>query len=95
MSPRVITGIIAFCVAMTGLFLANMFLMMIIGEINRKRQDDGLVSYFGFTLPKLLRIFGEYRRSSQHGNMHIYALAAFALAIIGLGIVAVCIRVVG
>jgi hypothetical protein len=95
MSPRVITGIIAVCVAMTGLFLANMFLVMMIEEINRKRQDDSLVSYFGFNFPKMLRIFGEYRRLSQHGNMHIYALAAFALAIIGLVIVAVCLQVIG
>jgi hypothetical protein len=25
--------------------------------INRKRQDDDLVAYFGFTFPKMLRIF--------------------------------------
>ena len=95
MSARVITGIISFCVAMTGLLLANMFLVMIIGEINRKRQDGSLVSYFGFTFPKMLRIFGEYRRLCPGGNMHICALGAFALAIIGLVSVAVCLRIIG
>ncbi len=94
-SPRTITGIISFCVAMTGLFLANMYLTMMIGEINRKRQDGSLVSYFGFTFPKMLRIFGEYRFSYPDGRLHIYALTAFALAIIGLVTVAVCIRIIG
>jgi hypothetical protein len=84
MSPRAITGIVSFCVALTGLFLSNMFLFMMIGEINRKRQEGNLVSYFGFALPKMLRIFGEYRRQYPGGKMHIYSLAAFAFAIIGL-----------
>jgi hypothetical protein len=95
MSTRVIAGIISLCVALTGLFLANMFLTMMIGEINRKRQDGNLVSYFGFTFPKMLRIFAEYHRSYPEGNLRIYALTAFALAIIGLVSVAVCLRVIG
>ena len=94
MSTRAITGIISFCIAMTGLFLANMFLTIMIGEINRKRQDGNLVSHFGFTFPKMLRIFGEYRRSYPDGNRHIYALTAFALAIIGLVSVAVCLHII-
>jgi len=80
---------------MTGLFLANMLLTMMIGEINRKRQGGGLVSYFGFTFPKMLRIFGEYRSSYPEGKLHIYALVAFALAMIGLTSVAVCLRIIG
>ncbi|HLH33670.1 MAG TPA: hypothetical protein VKX41_03285 [Alloacidobacterium sp.] len=95
LNTRVITGVISFCIAMTGLFLANMYLTMMIGEINRKRQDGSLVSYFGFTFPKMLRIFGEYRRSYPVGRLHIYALTAFALAIIGLISVAVCLRIIG
>jgi hypothetical protein len=95
MSVRAITGIISFCVAMTGLFLANMLLTMMIGEINRKRQGDDLISYFGFTFPKMLRIFREYRKSYPEGTLHIYALATFALAMIGLISVAVCLRIIG
>jgi hypothetical protein len=95
MSVRAITGIISFCVALTGLFLANMLLTMMIGEINRKRQGGSLVSYFGFTFPKMLRIFGEYRSSYPKGNLHIYALTAFAFAMIGLISVAVCLRIIG
>jgi tellurite resistance protein TehA-like permease len=95
LSPRTITGIVSLCVAITGLFVANIYLTMMIGELNRKRQDGSHVSYVGFTFPKILRIFGEYRRSYPDGRMHIYALTAFALAIIGLVNVAVCIRIIG
>ena len=95
MSPRAVVGVISFCVIFTGLFLANMFLTMMIGEINRKRQEGNLVSYFGFTFPKMLRVFGEYRSSYPNGNIHVYALAAFFFAIVGLISVAVCLRIVG
>jgi hypothetical protein len=93
MSERAIAGIVSFCSVLTGLFLANMFLMMMIGEINRKREEGNLISYFGFTFPKMLRIFGEYRRSYPSGKLHVYALGAFGLATLGLISVAVCLRI--
>lgn len=95
MSTRLIIGIISFCVAMTGVFLGNMFTVMMIGEINRKKQDGSQVSYFGFTFPKMLRIFGEYRTWYPDGNMHLYTLAALALVLIGMISVAVCLRIIG
>lgn len=95
MSARVIVGIVSICLALTGLVLANMFLFMMIGEINRKRQDGSLVSYFGFTFSKMLLIFGEYRHLYPGGHLHIYALAAFSTAIIGLASVAACLRIIG
>jgi hypothetical protein len=95
MSARAIIGIIFFCVAMTGVFLANMYLMMMIREINRNRQEENLISYFGFTFPKTLRIFREYRRSYPDGKLHIYALAAFAIAMSSLISVAACLRIIG
>jgi hypothetical protein len=93
MSARAIAGVVSFGSALTGLFLANMFLMMMIGEVNRKREEGHLVSYFGFTFPKMLRIFGEYRRSYPTGKLHVYALGAFGLAILGLISVALCLRI--
>jgi hypothetical protein len=69
---------------MTSVFLANLFLFMMIGEINRKRQEGNLVSYFGFTFPKTQRIFVEYRALYPSSKMHIYALVAFAIAMAGL-----------
>lgn len=95
MNSRVIIGIICFCAAMSGLFLANMFLTMMIGEINRKRQDGNLVSYIGFSGPKVLRICSEYHRSYPDGKVLIYAIGAFSLAMIGLVGVAICLRIIG
>ncbi|MGA7615721.1 MAG: hypothetical protein WBX15_11150 [Thermoanaerobaculia bacterium] len=65
--------VIFLCVAMSGAFLANIFLTMMIGEINRKRDDGNLVSYFGFTLPKLVRIWQAYRDYYPNGRLHLYA----------------------
>jgi hypothetical protein len=95
MNTRIIGGAICFCAAMTGLFLANMFLTMMIGEINRKRHDGSLVSYVGFTAPKILRICKEYHRSYPDGRVLIYAVVAFVLAMGGLFGVAVCLRILG
>jgi len=95
MTVRMLTGIVSFCLFMTGIVLANMFLFMMIGEVNRKRQDGSLVSYFGFTFSRLTHIFGEYRRAYPAGKTHIYALVAFAVAMAGLLSVAVCMRIIG
>lgn len=95
MTGRTVVGIISFCLVLTGLFLANMFLWMMIGEINRKRDEGHLVSYFGFTFPKMLRIFSEYRRLYPGGKLHVYAWSAFAVAMLFLIAVAVCLHVLG
>ena len=52
MNPRIIGGVLCFCAAMSGLFLANMFLTMMIGEINRKRPDGGLFLTSDSLVPK-------------------------------------------
>jgi hypothetical protein len=77
-------GIVSLCIAITGLVMANMFLFMMIGEINRKREEGNLVSYFGFAFPKMQRIFGEYCAKYPRGKLHIYAITAFSAAMIGL-----------
>ncbi len=95
MNAKVITEIIAFCIATTGMGMANMFLIMMIGEINRKRQEGNLVSYFGFTFPKIVRIFEEYRRIYPGGKLHIYAWTGFVVGMSGMLIVAVCLGILG
>jgi hypothetical protein len=80
---------------MSSLFLANMFLTMMIGEINRKRQDGSLVSYSGFSGTKVLRICSEYHRSYPDGKVLIYAIGALSLAMIGLIGVAICLWIIG
>ena len=84
MSTRLIIGIASLCAVITCLIVANMFLFMMIGEINRKREEGNYVSYFGFAFPKMQRIFREYRLKYPNGRLHIYALVAFAVAMVGL-----------
>ena len=95
MNTRIIGGIVCFCAAMTGLFLANWSLTVMIGEINRKRSDGDLVSYVGFTGPKILQICSEYHRLCPGGKALIYFAGAFALGMIGLVGVAIFLRIVG
>jgi hypothetical protein len=95
MSGRVIIGIFAFCVAGTGVFLGNMLTMIMVGEINRKRQEGDLVSYFGFTPQKAQMIFREYRRLYPDGKLHIYSYLAVVAVIGGMITVAVCVRIIG
>ena len=95
MNARVIIGVISLCIVTTGAVLANMYFIMIIGEINRKRQDGNQVSYFGFMFPKMMRILNEYRSLYPQGKLHVYAVVAFGLSIVGLITVGVCLRIIG
>jgi len=95
MKVWLVIGIIAFGVAMCGVISANMFMLMMIGEINRKREDGKQISYIGFTPGKTLEIFAEYRRLYPNGKLHIYSRGMFAIGVIGLGVVAVLYLVFG
>ena len=95
MSARIVAGIILFCLCLSAVILANLFHTMMIGEINRKREENDLISYFGSTPAKVLRIFGEYRRLYPDGKLHIYALASFALGMICLFVMAMCLHIIG
>ena len=92
MSVTVVVAIIALCLMISAGFSANMFLMMMIAEINRKRPEGDLISYFGFTLPKMLRIFREYRRLYPGGKLRIYWHISNGVAVIGVIIVFVCLH---
>ena len=81
--------------AISGVVLANMFLIMMIGEINRQRREDELISYFGFTFPKMQLIFREYRRLYPRGKLRLYAVTSFAAGMISLIVVAVCLHIIG
>lgn len=83
MNIMVVIAIISVCVMISGGFLANMFLMMMIAEINRKRPENDLISYFGFTYFKMRRIFREYPRLYPDGKLHIYSNISFAVSVIG------------
>ncbi len=93
MSARVIVGVILFSFVVSGLVLSNIFLLMMIGEINRERKDDKPILYFGSTFPKMLLIFREYKRSYPAGKLHIYSLVAFAIALVALIGVGLCVGI--
>ena len=95
MSTRALIGVISFAVTMNCMYAANMLGYMMIGEINRRRQDDDQVSYFGFWFQKILRILGEYRELYPDGRLHVYFLSASALGMVGLLVVAVCVGIIG
>lgn len=95
MTARAIAGIVAFCIALSGVILSNILLMAMIGEVNRQRRQGDLVSYFGFSFPKLLRIWREYRQSYPSGSLHIYFVASFVVGMVGGLIVAVCLHILG
>jgi hypothetical protein len=71
MSARLVAGVVSFSVAMTAVFLGNLFLWKMIEEINRQKAGDQ-VDYFWFTLPKILRIFEEYRSLCPNGRYAEY-----------------------
>jgi hypothetical protein len=84
MSTKEIIGGISFGILMTGIFSGNLIQAIMIGEINRRRQDGNLVSYFGFTPVKNIRIVREYRDSYPNGKLYIYHLISVGLMVIGL-----------
>jgi hypothetical protein len=95
MTTRLVAAIISLSLVIMAAELANTFVSRMIGEINRKREGGSLISYFGFTPNKVLRVFREYRVLYPEGKLHLYAKTSFAAAIIGLIIVAVCLRIIG
>jgi hypothetical protein len=94
MSARLVAGVLAFGVAMTAVFLGNLFLRKMIEEINRQRPEGDQVDYFWFTLPKSLRIFAEYRSLYPDGKYADHARAAIASAAVGMLVTAVCIGII-
>ncbi|MDX6403195.1 MAG: hypothetical protein QOH70_650 [Blastocatellia bacterium] len=95
MSTRLVAAIISLCLVIIAGELANTFVIRMIGEINRKREEGNLISPFWFTLNKVLRVFREYRALYPEGKLHLYAKISFATAIIALIIVAVCLHIIG
>ena len=92
---RLVAGIIALSLVIIAGELANTFVMRMIGEINRKREEENPISPFWFTLNKVLQVFREYRALYPEGRLHLYAKISFAVAIIALLVVAVCLHIIG
>ena len=95
MSIGLIAAIAFFSLGLSAVFLYILFTTMMTGEINRKRQEEDLASYFGLTPAKTLRIFHEYRRLYPGGKLHIYALAFFGVAVGGVVFLCVYLYSIG
>ncbi len=92
---RVFLSFAFFCLALTGTIFANKFLTIMIGEINRRRDERSQISYFGFALPKMMRVFSEYRHRYPEGRYHIYSILAFAIGVAGIVGAAISIGMFG
>jgi hypothetical protein len=74
--------------------VANVFLTRMVAAINRKRPDGDLVSPYGWTPSKMLRVFGEYRSSYPDGSLHKRMLIAIACMMICLISLAVSLQII-
>jgi hypothetical protein len=78
---------------MTGLLYSNFIMFMMIGEVNRKKPDEGTISYFGFTYGKLSKILTEYRHLYPQGKLHLYWKVCLVLAFSALAGVLACLMI--
>src|SRR5262245_28975345 len=80
MSTRMIGVIISMSLIMIGLFVANIFAMLMEDELDRRipgRVGDS------FSHWRKVRSFSEYRTVCPAGKLHIYSLTAFVIAMTG------------
>jgi hypothetical protein len=98
MSAVEIIAIISICAMVIGSFLANMFSLLMSTELYERNQDRNFDRFTRAGWPSPMRRlpfqdFREYRDSFPNGKLHIYSLAGFALAMIGLIGLAICIGI--
>jgi hypothetical protein len=84
MNTKEIIGGISFCILMIGVARGNIIQARMIREINRKRQGNSLISYFGFTPSKNIQIIREYRDAYPEGKLYLHHSIAIALLVIGM-----------
>src|ERR1044071_7150835 len=84
MSAVAIIAITAVCVMVTGGFLGCIFWLLMIEEFDRRKPENNVYSGSGLTRWGSLNTFSEYRNSVPDGKLHVYAQAAFALAMVGM-----------
>jgi hypothetical protein len=82
MKTYAIAAGVLFCLATVGVLLSNLFVVVIIGELNRKRRQANQLSMF-FLMPwKISAIFNEYRLRYPEGRFlrYVYVCLAFGMA---------------
>lgn len=75
---QLIFSFLTLCSSITFIVLANMLVLIMVGEINRKKRDSEQISYLGFTFVKGIKVITEYRRLYPSGTLHIFMIAFLA-----------------
>lgn len=91
MISRVLIIFIPFSLAMTACIWVNVLIIMMVGEINRKKSDSEQVNYLGYGLTKVFLVFSEYRNAYPSGKLAMYAKAAISFMFVGLIATAICL----
>lgn len=76
-------ALIPFSIGLTGCVGLNVTLLMMIGEINRRKSEDEQVAYLGYGPTKMVRVFSEYRELYPEGRLATYAKASIGVMIAG------------
>jgi len=92
MTVRNIVALMIFLGAITCIIMVNFILVMMIGEINRKRDAAKQVSYFGFHAGKVMLIFREYKLLYPSRRFGFFAKLLFGC---GVALLLVFGRMVG
>ncbi len=95
MNALTVVAILSFGIGLSSAFMGNLFIFMMIGEVNRKRDDENQTPYFGWRPGKRSGIFGEYRRLYPEGRLLIYVFVASAVMVIGVGSAFLCLCLMG
>ncbi len=80
MKSDVITFFLFFGAASSGCAISSRILLAMVGEVNRKRDDNSQISYFGFSWP---RVWREYRTHYPNGR---YATALVVSLVLDLAL---------
>ncbi len=84
MQIGVVCLILSVSVAASAAILGNIFGTIMVGELNRQRDDQDQMSYFGYYPQKVTRIFREYRKLYPDGRYDRYTYICFALTSLGI-----------
>ncbi len=95
MNPLLIVAIFSFGMAATAGFTGSLLIFMMIGEVNRKKDDENQIPYFSWHPGKRSAIFSEYRRLYPEGRLFIYLVVAGAVMFMGLGGAFLCLCLMG
>jgi len=76
---------VCLCLGTSAAIFGTLLMFMMIGEVNRKKDDAHQIPYLSLNPMRRDGMFSEYRRLYPSGRLHIYIFAAFAVMAIGIG----------